>query len=122
MTKITLFILILFSAPRFTAQDWRSSYEQIETDFSAGQYANVITVGNEMLSELEEIGLNEDTSYVNILYYLENAYFYSGNYEQAVQVGMKQVSLCKDVYGVEHYFLPAVLLLACDIVYLCLRL
>jgi CHAT domain-containing protein/Flp pilus assembly protein TadD len=104
MIRITLYVLLLLSTLSLHAQDWLTQYNQVEIDFVNGGYAAVITTGSELLIDLSEKGLNEDTSYVNTLYYIENAHFYLGEYPQAVQVGKEEVRLCKIAYGENHYF------------------
>jgi CHAT domain-containing protein len=104
MKRITLFLVLLISTWSIHSQEWSAQYDQIESDFSAGEYTSVITAGNVLLAELSDNGLHQDTTYVNVLYYIENAHFYTGAYAQAVQVGKEEVRICKISYGVDNYF------------------
>ncbi len=104
MNRLALYVFLLLSTLNINAQDWQKQYNQIESAFSNGSYAAVISVGNELLSEMSEAGMKEDTTYVNALYYIENAHFYLGEYPQAVEVGKEEVRLCKLTYGVDEYF------------------
>ena len=104
MKKIIIYQLLVLCSLSSYSQSWISSYNQVESDFSAGQYVNVISEGNELLGELKGVGLHEDTVYVNTLYYIENAHFYSGEYAKAVQVGKEEVRLSRIAYGSDNYF------------------
>jgi CHAT domain-containing protein len=102
--KTKLLLLFFFGSMFCYAQDWQTSYSLLEDQFAEGEYTNVISSGNELLTKLTENGLAEDTTYVNTLYYLENAYFYTADYVQAVEVGKEEVTLCRLAYGEDHYF------------------
>ncbi|MCB9187756.1 MAG: tetratricopeptide repeat protein [Flavobacteriales bacterium] len=104
MKIITLFLFILLLSNNARSQSWLDQYNQLETEIAQGEYAGAINSGKKLQQELDEAGLKEDTTNVNVLYYLANAYFYTADYYAAVEYGKQEVELCAKAYGEDHYF------------------
>lgn len=97
MSRLLVFLaatipLVLFS------QNWNSTCDDFINEFNSGEYDKSIETGNRCLLILaDEDG--KDTSYCNVLYYLEYAHYYTESYEEAVKLAKEEVAIRKEIQG-----------------------
>lgn len=101
MKNIFLFLLILLSVD-LTAQNWDPICDDFLTEFNSSNFPNAIEKGNQCLEKIKEQVGEKDTSYCNVLYYLEYAHYYSEGYEEAVKLARKEVEIRKEIEGESH--------------------
>ncbi|MEZ4938749.1 MAG: tetratricopeptide repeat protein, partial [Crocinitomicaceae bacterium] len=101
MSRLIFFLFFAFPILIF-AQNWNSTCDDFINEFNNNEFEKAIETGNRCLMILiDENG--KDTSYCNVLYYLEYAHYYSESYEEAVKLAKEEVLIRREIQGESNF-------------------